>query len=74
MDTMALYAFGATSEDTYEDIYKSEVEKISKLTTLNDKLEDISAFTAQMKQFYENNKWDKGHNNIKMETSITNGS
>ncbi len=72
---MAMYAFGATSEDTYEDIYKSEVEKLSKLTTLNDKLEEISAFTAQMKQLYENTKWDIGIVMLtKMKTPITDGS
>jgi hypothetical protein len=58
-DSMSMYAFQATSNEMYQD----EVEKLSKKETLNERLEDLSAFTAQIKQFYQNNKWDKEHHN-----------
>jgi hypothetical protein len=56
VDTM--YAFQATRDEVYE----VELEKDRKLEAINDTLSDLSVFTAQLKQYNENNKWDKEHN------------
>ncbi len=58
-DAMSMYAFQATTDEAYE----VELKKAAKLEYEKDALSDLSAFTAQIKQFYENSKWDKGHNN-----------
>ncbi len=54
-----MYAFQATIDDI-DDI---ELENDRKLESINEKLSDLSAFTAQIKQFYENNKWEREHHN-----------
>ena len=68
-DTMAMYAFQAiddsTDEPDWKGAYENELKKAATASLRRDKdaLSEVAAFTAQLKQFYESNKWDKGHNN-----------
>jgi hypothetical protein len=52
--------FQATRDDDPQ--YIEQMDRDSKMTVINDNLSDLLVFTAQLKQFNENNKWDRGHN------------
>ncbi len=69
MDTMSMYAFQVTDdsadEPDWKSAYEDELKKAASASLRRDKdaLSEVAAFTAQLKQFYENNKWDKRQNN-----------
>jgi hypothetical protein len=56
VDTM--YAFQATRDDGYDD----EVEMDRKLVAIKDNQSELAVLTAQLKQYNENNKWERENN------------
>jgi hypothetical protein len=55
-----VYAFQATRDDDPQ--YNEHSDRDSKILAIIDNLSDLSIFTAQLKQFNNNNKWDRGQN------------
>ncbi len=62
--TDTMYAFQATRDEDpeYQSQMDSDTKQIAMMHTPDfDNISELTALTAQLKQFNDNNKWDRGH-------------
>ena len=63
-NTDTMYAFQATRDEDpeYQAQMDSDTKQIAMMhTPAFDNISEVTALTAQLKQFNDNNKWDRGH-------------